>query len=119
MKCIIVDDEEMSRVSLQYLCNRVEGLEIVAICETAVQAMKVLREKDVDLVFLDIQMPHISGMEIVRELNTLLPQIVFITSQKDYAHEAFEYEVTDFLLKPITYPRFLKSIERARRKMND
>lgn len=113
MKCLIVDDDEMARKSLELLCQKIDDLEIIAICASGLEAMKLLKKEEVDLVLLDIQMPDISGMDLIKSMDKL-PQIIFTTGHAEYAVEAFEYRVTDFLTKPIELPRLLKAIDRAR-----
>lgn len=112
LQAIIVDDDPMARNSLEHLCKRVENLELVDICENAPDALRTVKEKAVDLIFLDIEMPGMTGLELLEQL-PYSPQIIFTTSNKDYAFEAFEYEVTDFLKKPIQQNRFLKAVEKA------
>lgn len=112
MTSIIVDDDEMARVSLENLCEKIEDLEIVKTCENGLEAMKYLKSNSVDLVFLDIDMPDFTGMDLVKSVDDL-PQIIFITGHTQYALEAFEYHVTDFIPKPVEFPRLLKAVERA------
>jgi DNA-binding LytR/AlgR family response regulator len=113
MRCLIVDDEEMSRKVVEAMCAKLEDLEVVAVCANGVEAMNTLQREEIDVVFLDIEMPEMTGMDIVKTVAEL-PQIIFITSNKEYALEAFEYKVTDYLQKPITLSRFLKAVEHAR-----
>ena len=115
MRCLIVDDNEMSRISLQNLCSRIEDLEIVSTCEHALEAIDLLKEEDVDLLLLDIEMPDVTGLELVRSLEKI-PLIIFTTSKTEYAIEAFELKewVVDYLTKPIKLPRLIKAIEAAR-----
>jgi DNA-binding LytR/AlgR family response regulator len=117
MNCIIVDDEEMSRTIIRHFVEQTQFLNLVHVCPDAITASNVLREEPVDLVFLDIEMPQMTGMELVKSL-TAKPQIIFITSRTDYAVEAFEYSVTDYLVKPVTYARFLKAVEKVRDNMD-
>ncbi len=112
LQAIIVDDDPMARNSLEHLCKRVENLELVETCENAPDALRTIKGKAVDLIFLDIEMPGMSGLELLEQL-PYSPQIIFTTSNKEYAFEAFEYEVTDFLKKPIQQNRFLKAVEKA------
>lgn len=112
MKCIIVDDDQMSRVSLELLCKKIEDIEVQAIFSNGIDALNWLRDNETDLIFLDIEMPDLSGMDLVKSVESL-PQIVFTTSHTEYALEAFEYKITDFLPKPIQFPRLLKAIERV------
>ena len=114
MKCLIVDDDKMARVSLETMCNKVEDLVIVKSCESGVEAIQLLNNEEVDLIFLDIEMPDLSGIDIVRTVRDL-PQVVFITSRKEYALEAFDFQVADYLTKPLQFPRFVKALERVRK----
>lgn len=113
MKCIIVDDDEMARVSLELLCAKIEDLSLVESFDNGIDALNWLKSGDCDLVFLDIEMPDLSGIELVQSVDDL-PQIIFTTSHTKYALEAFEYQVTDFLPKPIQLGRLIKGVERAK-----
>ncbi len=115
MNCVIVDDDELSRSILEDLIRDTDGYSLVASCETGVEAFKVLQEEPVDLLFLDIEMPKMDGMELIKNLNPL-PQVVFITSHPEYAAESYEYDVTDFIQKPLTHGRFLKAINKAEQR---
>jgi two-component system response regulator LytT len=117
MRCIIVDDDEMARVALQMLCEKIDDLTIVKSFENGLDALNFLKNEDIDLVFLDIEMPDLTGMELVSSVDDL-PQIIFTTSHTEYALQAFEHQVTDFLPKPIQLARLLKGVERAR-ELND
>ncbi len=112
MTSIIVDDDEMARASLQSMCAKIDDLQVIKTCENGLEAMKFLKSNTVDLVFLDIDMPDFSGMDLVKSVDDL-PQIIFTTGHTQYALEAFEYHVTDFIPKPIEFPRLLKAVERA------
>ena len=113
MKCIVVDDDQLSRAVVEDLVKDTDGLELVASCKDAMEAFNVLKEKDIDLVFLDVEMPKMSGMDLIRSLSDI-PQVILITSHTEFALEAFEYNVTDFVAKPITPPRFIKAVEKAK-----
>lgn len=109
---LIVDDDAMSRKAIEKLCNKTNHVEVVGICESAEEAMSKLDSTYVDLMFLDVEMPGLSGIELLQELKS--PPLAIITSSKeDYAYEAFEYQVVDYLKKPIPYERFMKAIELA------
>ncbi|GAA4831710.1 LytTR family DNA-binding domain-containing protein [Algivirga pacifica] len=112
MNCIIVDDEEVSRMIIKDFVQRTPSLQLIAECENAIEAFNILKEQSIDVVFLDIEMPGMSGIELVQSLDSL-PQIVLITGRKDFGAEAFEYSLTDYLIKPISYPRFLKAVKKA------
>lgn len=113
MRCLIVDDEEMARKNVERLCSKIDGLEIVGICENGMQAISVLESEQIDLLLLDIEMPDLTGMEMVKSLSNL-PQIIFTTSRVDFALEAFEYDVTDYITKPVTLPRLIKAINKVK-----
>lgn len=112
MKCIIVDDELMARKSLDRLCGKVDFLEVVAMCENGREALDAMDKHDPDLIFLDMEMPEVTGIEFL-ETVAVLPQVIFFTSKKEYAATAFEYQVTDFLQKPTNFPRFLSAVNKA------
>jgi two-component system, LytTR family, response regulator len=113
IKCLIVDDNKMARLALQQLVSQVDFLEYVGECASAIEAFGFLQQNPVDLILLDIEMPNMTGLELTRHL-TQRPIIIFTTSKKEYAVEAFELNVADYIVKPITVPRFLASIERAK-----
>lgn len=115
MNCIIVEDEIMARKSLEKLCEKSEILNLIGSYESAEAALEIFRESEIELIFLDIEMPGMSGLELITAL-PYLPQIIFTTSNKEYAFEAFEYDVTDFLKKPVTQTRFLKAVEKAQKR---
>ena len=112
MNCIIVDDEEMSRSTVEHFVNLTDFLKLEQVCSSALEAINVLNEKKIDLIFLDIEMPEMSGLEMLETLN-YSPAVIFITSKKDYAIQAFDYNVVDYLVKPVEYTRFLKSVNKA------
>jgi DNA-binding LytR/AlgR family response regulator len=113
MKCIIIDDDELSCRLLEDFVQRTSFLEHVQSFTNAVDAINFIKEgNSVNLIFLDIEMPEMTGIDF---LNTIKhpPQIVIVSSMEKYALEAFEYSVTDYLLKPITYARFFKAANKA------
>lgn len=111
---MIVDDDAMARASIQTLCKKVPLLDVVAICEDAETAIEMLKEQAIDLILLDIELQGMSGIDLLREL-VQQPQVIFITSETKYAYEAFQYQVTDYLQKPIQINRFQEAIEKARK----
>ncbi len=119
MNCLIVDDDKTCRLIVKDFISKTEGLNLSEECENALDAYTVLKNGNIDLVFLDIKMPKMTGMDLVEILKEQLPQIIFITSTKDYAIEAFDYGLTDYILKPITYKRFLSSVEKAKNNLNN
>lgn len=112
LSCIIVDDESMARKSLEKLCGKLDMLEVKGVCSSGTEALEILDAEEIDLILLDIHMPDLSGMDIVKNIRNL-PQIIFTTSDKGYALEAFEHNVTDYLIKPITLPRLLQAVKKA------
>ncbi len=112
MNAIIVDDDLLSIENLKYLCNKIPGLTVAAEFTNAVEALSFIRKNKVDVVFLDIEMPDFNGLELVKTTSNL-PQIVFTTAKAEYAVQAFEYDATDYIQKPITLARLQKSIERV------
>lgn len=116
MNCIIIDDEAAARTIMTHLCSQVENLDVIEEFPNALSAMKFLRKNDIDLIFLDLHMPDFSGFDFIETLRNP-PKIVLTTSDRNFAIEAFEYDcIVDYLLKPITLPRFLKSIEKVQKK---
>jgi len=117
MKCLIVDDDKLSRISLEKLCQKIEDLTVVGTCEDGMQALNFLASNTVDLLFLDVEMPGLSGVDLLQTSDNL-PLIIFISSKKEYAAEAFEHNdlVVDYIPKPATLPRLLKAVDRVRKK---
>lgn len=112
MNCIIVDDDQMARVSLEMLCEKIEDLTVDEVFDNGLSALSWLKDNETDLIFLDIEMPDLSGIDLVKSVDNL-PQIIFITGHTKYALEAFEHQVTDFVPKPVQLPRLIKAVERA------
>lgn len=112
LRCIIVEDEIMARKSLQRLCEQHESLELIALFENAEEAMIFLNEHTIDLIWLDVEMPGLSGFGLLQNL-TSMPQVVMTTTKTEYAFDAYQYQVTDYLQKPITLPRFKIAVEKV------
>ncbi|MGL4596395.1 MAG: LytR/AlgR family response regulator transcription factor [Bacteroidia bacterium] len=112
MKCLVIDDDEIACRTVQHCIERTDFLTYSGSCGTVGEALKVIRSTAIDLIFLDVELPEMSGLEFLRTFKDI-PQIILITGKKEYAAEAFDYDVTDFLLKPIEYPRFLKAAMKA------
>ena len=116
MNCIVVDDEKIARVIIKILCDQITSLNLVEEFSSAIQAIKYLDNNKVDLIFLDIHMPNLSGLDFIKTLKNP-PKIIFITSDPKFAKEAFEYDfIVDYLLKPIELPRFKKAIKKVERE---
>ena len=110
-RCLIVDDEPLARELIRDYVGKLENFEVVAECGDAMKALNTLRTKQVDLIFLDIQMPQISGIEFLKTLKHP-PRVIITTAFFEYALDGFELDVVDYLLKPITFERFLKSVNK-------
>jgi DNA-binding LytR/AlgR family response regulator len=110
-KCLLVDDEPLAIEVLEKHIDNVEQLEVVGTCNNAFKAMEFLQKNPVDIIFLDIQMPKLSGISFVRTLQNP-PKIIFTTAYKEYAIDAFELDGVDYLLKPISLERFLRAVNK-------
>lgn len=117
IKCLIVDDEPLARKLMAGHIEKLPGWEITGICKNAVEAYELLVKHPVDVLFLDINMPVISGIDFYRSLKNP-PYLVFTTAYPEYAVEGFELEAVDYLVKPITFERFLKTAERISIKLS-
>lgn len=112
MRCIIVDDEPFVRALLEDNVKQVPYLELVRSCESALEALEVLRSEKIDLMFLDIQMPRLSGLQFLQSLQDP-PFVVMVTAYEEHALEGFVLQVADYILKPFSFDRFLKACNRA------
>ena len=117
LNCLIVDDEPLARQQIESYVGRVPFLHLVVSVRNPVIAAEVLKDEPVDLIFLDIKMPQMSGIEFLKN-NDIFQQVIFITAFPEYAIEGFELEVTDYLAKPVTFERFLKASEKALAKVS-
>lgn len=111
VRCLIVDDEAPARELIRHHLSDLEGFEIVAALDNGINAFTFLQHNIIELAFLDIQMPKISGLELIRSLKTG-PKIILTTAFREYAANAYELDVLDYLVKPITQERFMKSISK-------
>src|SRR6476661_2898286 len=111
IKCLVIDDELPARDVLQKHISDVDALELAGSCTNAVEALSFLQSNTVDLLFLDIQMPHILGTNFIRTLKNP-PKVIFTTAYRKYAVEGFELDAVDYLLKPISFDRFLKALNK-------
>lgn len=113
MNCIIIDDDKLSCRVIEEFVGRTETLTLLNTFSNAVSAINALKnEEEIDLIFLDIEMPEMSGLDFLESLTTD-PQIIIVSSKEKYALNAFEYDVTDYLLKPVQYGRFFKAVSKA------
>ena len=111
IKCLIVDDEPLARRLILSYVEQVPQLHCVGTCNTAIEAFALLQDSEVDVIFLDIEMPGITGLKLVQSLK-VLPRIIFITAYAQHAADAFELEAVDYLVKPVTFERFSKAVNK-------
>ena len=112
IKCVIVDDEPLARRVIKKYLLKIPSLKLVKECSNAIEATSVLHENKIDLIFLDVKMPELSGLEFLKILSDP-PLVILTTAFSEYALEGYEYSVVDYLLKPIAFNRFLKSVNKA------
>jgi len=117
IKVIIVDDDELCRTVVEDLINEIDEFKCIGAFENALEAFKFLEENNVDVIFLDVEMPKMGGMELLRNLE-IQPLVVMITSHDEFALESYEYNVTDFLKKPVTASRFFKTVQKIKAQQN-
>lgn len=110
-RCLIIDDEPLARDLMRSHIEKLENFEICAECGDAMKALRELHNHKIDLMFMDIQMPQITGIEFLKTLKNP-PKVIITTAYREYALDGFELDVVDYLLKPITFERFLKSINK-------
>jgi DNA-binding LytR/AlgR family response regulator len=114
MDVLIVDDNKIARLTMQQLASQVKDIVVVGECASAMDAYNLLQEQHVDLILLDIEMPGMTGLELIKNLGNKRPVIIFTTAKEQYAVEAFELNVADYLVKPVTPARFIQAIDKAR-----
>jgi DNA-binding LytR/AlgR family response regulator len=114
LRCLLVDDEPPALKVLSSHISQMEGLEIVAQCKNAIEALDVLHQKPVDLLFLDIKMPKILGTDFLKNLSHP-PKVIFVTAYREYAVEGYELDAVDYLVKPVSFERFVKAIVKLKR----
>ena len=112
LNCLIVDDEPLARRQIETYVSKVPTLKLVGSVRNPAIAGEVLKAEPVDLIFLDIKMPQMSGIDFLKN-HDIFQQVIFITAYPEYAIEGFDLEVTDYLVKPVTFERFLKATEKA------
>ncbi len=112
IKCIIVDDEPFARKGILSYVEKIDFLELAGICENAIELNSVLKQQPADLLFLDIEMPYITGIEFLKNMQDA-PKVVLTTAYEQYALKGYELDVLDYLLKPISFERFLKAANKA------
>ncbi|MDQ1090337.1 DNA-binding LytR/AlgR family response regulator [Siphonobacter sp. SORGH_AS 1065] len=115
-KCLIVDDEPIARQIIQTYCEHLPQVQVIGSCGNALEAKAFLQREDVDILFLDINMPVLSGIAFLKTLRTT-PQVIFTTAYKEYAVDAFDLAACDYLLKPFSLERFIVAIDKATERL--
>lgn len=111
-RCLVLDDEEISRKFLTHFISKIASLELLAACSSGMEAEKILKRKKTDILFLDVEMPGMSGWQFLDKLPEK-PPIILVTSKPGYALKAFDYDVVDYLVKPVSFERFEKAVRKA------
>lgn len=112
MRCLIVDDEPLAQQVMIEFAGRVPFLNVIAVCSSATEAAEALRNQTIDLIFLDIHMPRISGLDFISSYPNP-PQFILVTAYSEYALQGFNVNATDYLMKPVPFDRFLKAVNKA------
>jgi len=115
IKCLLVDDEPLAIKLIENHISKIDSLEVVAKCNNALKAFEILNTHEIDLMFLDIKMPNMTGIDFLKTLKNP-PKTIFTTAYRDYAIESYDLEAVEYLLKPITFERFFKAIDRLLRE---
>ena len=110
--CMIVDDEQLARKLMQEFVSKVPSLDLKGMCKNPLEAMDVLNKEEIDIIFLDIQMPELTGVEFLKTLQTK-PAVIFTTAYSEYALEGYQLDVVDYLVKPFPFERFVKAVNKA------
>lgn len=118
IRCLIVDDEPLAREVLESYVNEIPEMRLVSSCKSALEAKKLLSAEEIDLIFLDINMPEVSGLSFYKTL-VKKPRVIFTTAYAEHAVEGFELDAIDYLLKPFSFERFEKSVKKVLQTTND
>ena len=116
VRCLIIDDEPIARRVLKNHLAKVEGFRVEGECSHALEGFSLLQRVAPDLLFLDIQMPQLNGLDFLRSLHRK-PRVIIVSAHRDYALEGFELDVVDYLLKPVSFERFLKALDKFRQRL--
>lgn len=117
-RCLIIEDEPLAQLVLQRYIGRLTAFDLAGVCTTAVEAFEALHREKIDLIFLDIRLPHINGMDFLKSLKDP-PLVVFTTAYPEYAAQSYDLEAVDYLLKPITEERFLRCVDKILQRTPD
>lgn len=118
ISCLIIDDEPSSQNVLKSFIHKIDYLELMQVCNNALEALEYLKNNAVDLLFLDINMPQLSGIDFYKSLKNP-PKVIFTTAYSTYALEGFEVDATDYLLKPFSFQRFVKAVSKVKDLKDD
>ena len=116
IKCIIIDDESFAIKLIEAYVQKIPYLELVAACKGSLEALNILQEQQIDLLFLDIQMPDLTGFELLKTL-AHKPQVIIISAYPEFALDGFKWDVTDYLLKPVPFERFVEAVNKAKKRI--
>ena len=116
INCIIIDDEAIARKGIEKYVKEIEFLDLKGICKNAMEANTLINKEKIDLLFLDIEMPMISGLDFLKSLRDA-PKVIFTTAYSEYAIDSFQFEVVDYLVKPISFERFVQAANKAYRML--
>lgn len=114
IRAVIIDDDEVSRKVLSSFIERTSSLELIGDFSTAIEALETLEDEKIDVFFLDVEMPEMNGFQFLNHFKRHSAQVILVTSKREYAVMAFEYDITDYLVKPIEYSRFLQAVNRVK-----
>jgi two-component system, LytTR family, response regulator len=117
MKCLAIDDEPLALNIIKDFCDRIDFIELVAVCTNPLEAIRIINQQEIDLIFLDIQMPNISGLEFIKAVKNP-PLFILTTAYSTYALEGFELNATDYLVKPFAFERFFRAVNKAYETMS-
>lgn len=117
MNCIIIDDEPMAVKVIESYCESIDSITVLGTFTTALDALDFIKDNSVDLIFSDIEMPHINGVDFIKTLEHKRPIFIFTTAYPQYALDGFELNAIDYLVKPIPFPRFVTAIQRAKERL--
>jgi len=117
IRCLVVDDEELARTLLENYISKIPQLELIAKCKNPLEALAILQEEDIDLIFLDIQMPELTSVEFLKTL-IKKPLVIFTTAYAEYAIESYTLDIVDYLLKPFSLERFIQGVHKATERLS-